>query len=647
MKMTTTVSVARALSSRYGITVKMQGNVAKTNGKSITIPDLGSSLDEEKLILLRGYLDHEAGGHGRHTDFDALLGLEKPEVASLSNALEDIRVEALLSAEFTGCRNNLAALNDRLFGGPEAAQSPVNSLLVNGFKRIAGQPLKTEMDIALARRCFGEDIMERVADCRSTQDCIDLAQALVAELESKAEEERRQPAPTPADSESGEGEEQSGKESADNGEEEQGEQADGQPESGEAGEGEDAVSGGASEEKQDGADDSAESDKGGESGADVEGKGEAGAGEDEKPESGADDRPDGEGESEASAGQPEYGGGDTDEPSAERALEALRSMPGKGEVLGDMLAEVAKENLKAGGYSVFSTEYDRIEPVNEASSDYVYRRLRDGLGSLNTMRGKVARAFQSEKAIRWEGDRDRGKINNRALFKVAVGSNRVFKQRVESRHVDTAATFLVDFSGSMQNYAGSISRIERAMSAVVLFLESLEQAGVASEVLGYTTGEVCKEYFEQAVRERAYNPFRSDTYGRIENLLTFVFKGFNERMSARIRRRISAYEGCEMNENCDADSLRVAYERIMQRKERRKVIFVLTDGSVCSNGNDEAGMAELKRLAEAIERQGAVELVAVDFMSGCADRYYSKVITVRGKDDLAAKLLDGLKRFLF
>ena len=125
MKMTTTVSVARALSSRYGITVKMQGNVAKTNGKSITIPDLGSSLDEEKLLLLRGYLDHEAGGHGRHTDFDALLGLEKPEVASLSNAFEDIRVEALLSAEFAGCRNNLAALNDRLFGGPEAAQSPV------------------------------------------------------------------------------------------------------------------------------------------------------------------------------------------------------------------------------------------------------------------------------------------------------------------------------------------------------------------------------------------------------------------------------------------------------------------------------------------------------------------------------------------
>ncbi len=96
----------------FGVSVRIQGSVAYTNGKVITIPRLDVN-DPTKARLAYGYLAHESA-HIRYTDFKIL---EKPEIKqnllifSLFNILEDNRIETLISKEFIGVYENLELLN--------------------------------------------------------------------------------------------------------------------------------------------------------------------------------------------------------------------------------------------------------------------------------------------------------------------------------------------------------------------------------------------------------------------------------------------------------------------------------------------------------------------------------------------------------
>ncbi len=122
-------------SKLFGVSVRIQGTCAYTNGKVITIPRLDIS-DPTKARLAYGYLAHEAS-HVRYTDF-ALL--EKTDLKndfflfSLFNILEDSRIEALIAKEYIGVYENLSLLNDyyekdwRTFCNTLSAQEPIKVL---------------------------------------------------------------------------------------------------------------------------------------------------------------------------------------------------------------------------------------------------------------------------------------------------------------------------------------------------------------------------------------------------------------------------------------------------------------------------------------------------------------------------------------
>ena len=100
-------------SKLFGIIVKMQGSVAYTNGKEITIPRLDIN-DPVKSRLAYGYLAHEAA-HIRYTNFKLLNedDLANDYLAfTLFNILEDSRIEALIAKEYIGVYENLYLLNN-------------------------------------------------------------------------------------------------------------------------------------------------------------------------------------------------------------------------------------------------------------------------------------------------------------------------------------------------------------------------------------------------------------------------------------------------------------------------------------------------------------------------------------------------------
>lgn len=105
-------------SKLFGVTVRIQGNSAYTNGQVITIPRMNLQ-DQTVKRLTCAYLAHEAG-HVRFTDFSILkiLNNKKADQASnciltqIFNILEDSRIEKLMSTNFIGIYENFDLLNN-------------------------------------------------------------------------------------------------------------------------------------------------------------------------------------------------------------------------------------------------------------------------------------------------------------------------------------------------------------------------------------------------------------------------------------------------------------------------------------------------------------------------------------------------------
>lgn len=103
--------VAASYARKFGVTVRMTGMKAFTNGSVITIPRLDLS-DPHVVRVAYGYLAHEAA-HVRHTNF-RVLALHRNSflMKTLVNILEDSRVERIVGREFIGVWENLELLRN-------------------------------------------------------------------------------------------------------------------------------------------------------------------------------------------------------------------------------------------------------------------------------------------------------------------------------------------------------------------------------------------------------------------------------------------------------------------------------------------------------------------------------------------------------
>ena len=98
--------LAAALSDQRGIRVEVGGDKAYTDGKTIHLPCLPLVADESLLGAARGYIDHESA-HVLFSDFGVLERVTlTPLEKHFANAIEDTRIESLMSERFPGCAGN-------------------------------------------------------------------------------------------------------------------------------------------------------------------------------------------------------------------------------------------------------------------------------------------------------------------------------------------------------------------------------------------------------------------------------------------------------------------------------------------------------------------------------------------------------------
>lgn len=99
-------------SHMFNIDIEILGNTACSTRNKIVIPNL--NINSPLLARITyGFLAHEAA-HIRYSNFDCNAHLNNPLIRDIVNALEDSRVEKIMSANFRGVHDNLRLLNNTL-----------------------------------------------------------------------------------------------------------------------------------------------------------------------------------------------------------------------------------------------------------------------------------------------------------------------------------------------------------------------------------------------------------------------------------------------------------------------------------------------------------------------------------------------------
>lgn len=197
--------LASMLGARYGVKVQVSGTGAFTNygGKSpiINLPLITAERGQE--VLLRGYIDHEAG-HVRYTNrkiFNNAGVQQRYFTKTLWNICEDVYIERRMSAAFRGCGQNLRRIAITLFRGKiepttsEPVLEQALSYILYGCRSIPVQELKPEA--AVLRDAFPwpsilpelDKLIARSAVTKNSAECLSLAEEMEALIISAYKQE--------------------------------------------------------------------------------------------------------------------------------------------------------------------------------------------------------------------------------------------------------------------------------------------------------------------------------------------------------------------------------------------------------------------------------------------------------------------------
>lgn len=294
-------------------------------------------------------------------------------------------------------------------------------------------------------------------------------------------------------------------------------------------------------------------------------------------------------------------------------------------------------------YRVFTTAYDEERRAAALVRPELLDEYRDRLDRRIAGQGiSIPRLARELKALLschardgWDGGQEEGHIDGRRLAQLIVTptERRLFRMERQDLTVDCVVSFLIDCSGSMKQHIESVAML------VDVFVRALDSAGVASEVLGFTTGAWNGGRAQRDWR-RAGRPRQP---GRLNEACHLVFKDADTSWR-RGRRDIAALLKFDLfREGIDGEAVDWACERVRGRSEARRLLLVISDGcpmdSATQLANDDRYLdRHLRDVVALREREGGVRICGVGVGLDLS-AYYGRA--------LALDLSDGVRNQVF
>ncbi|WP_394727187.1 cobaltochelatase subunit CobT [Altererythrobacter sp. GH1-8] len=582
---------SRALARDADVEVAWSADSPSSAGKHFRVPLPGRALPEEQVAEARGFADsfslklrhHNAALHAKGAPPEATA-------RACYDAIEQVRYEAIGATEFDGIRENLnAALDLRMA-----------SDAISRAQKASDVPLQTALALMLREELTGEKApdaaqagLELVRQEIAGKTGGDMA-ALADSLDDQAAFQKlaldllqhldlTQPTDAPDEGESDdEGDDEEGPDESEGDDENSGE---GDPQAAEM------------------------------AGEMAEGEGDA------------------DGETEMSADDDMAEG----EPGEEGDAATMPARPNRpqGDVPGDLDYKAYTERFDE---EVSATELCDAEELDRLRA-YLDSQLTGLQGVVTRLANRLQRRLMAQQSRSWDFDQEDGIVDASRLPRVIVspGTALAYKTERDVEFKDTIVTLLIDNSGSMRGRPISIA----AISADIL-ARTLERCGVKVEILGFTT----RAWKGGQSREAWLADGKPPDPGRLNDLRHIVYKKADEPWR-RARRNLGLMmrEGL-LKENIDGEALMWAHNRIIGRKEDRRILMVISDGAPVDDSTlsvNSAGYLEahLRKVIEWIERFSPVQLVAIG-IGHDVTRYYRRAVTIMDVEQLGGTIMEQL-----
>ncbi len=303
-------------------------------------------------------------------------------------------------------------------------------------------------------------------------------------------------------------------------------------------------------------------------------------------------------------------------------------------------------------YHVYNSSYDETIYASTMLSIAEQQKLRTELEAqlkpfqrlVHKLAQTLQQQLQSWQPYGWQRGLDDGVLDLQRLSRIYThrhSAQLIFKQPHMALARDCVITLLLDNSGSMRGRPILIT----ALCADIL-AHTLERCGVKVEILGYTTkqwkgGSPYKEWQDKG---KMPHP------GRLNEFRHIIYKSADQNWrQSRLSIAAMLKEGL-LKENIDGEALLWAHSRLSKRREKRKILMVISDGAPVDDAtlstNDPDYLEQhLHDTIAWINLQKKVELVAVG-IGHDVDRYYPRATVITDVESLAETMLSELGKLL-
>lgn len=226
-------------------------------------------------------------------------------------------------------------------------------------------------------------------------------------------------------------------------------------------------------------------------------------------------------------------------------------------------------------------------------------------------------ALQVKSRKLWNTNLKRGRLDTRKLHKLAThdmrhGNPEVFKQPGQRVTLDTAVSVLVDCSGSMHHS----DKYPLAAVAAFGMLEMCRIIHVPIEIAGFS---------EYSYDKNAHPLFKSWTESVSEQELFARFAKF----------------GTALFDNADGDNIMIAYHRLLQRPEKKKLLMVISDGQPAADRGDIYSFT--KKVIREIENDKHVDIMGIGILDHAARGMYTNSAIIDTANAIPSRLVEILK----
>lgn len=341
--------------------------------------------------------------------------------------------------------------------------------------------------------------------------------------------------------------------------------------------------------------------------------------------------------------------------TAEEEEEAMESF----KTLEEQLAEEIRKKIKKCTIEAterfywtdrFDTKHDKHDIVKNLKNSGVVNRLNEfeeGTKKVANYLMKDLRRLLEERRRRYYiGGYKSGKLNQKSLFSVRLGNDRVFKKKNEVRDVNAAVSLLIDMSGSMSG-----GKVMVAMQSAYAFAMVLTQLKIPFEVYGFVTRDVNHDMVTE------YNKFVKENGADVENRIVnawcpediYAFKDFDEAFDIVSKQGMTgaAYGGIRMIQNEDSKHVKLALTRLSARPERAKALFVFSDGvPAYSSPRVPNSYDQLKFYGQKAKEKYGVDIYSIGILSDSVMNFYPTYKVVHDISELPNALFGFLRKVL-